>query len=117
MRVHIRIILWTGSGFHGCPTSVSAYGKCNAVPLNVTEEALALRDRAKRSCVHSVLEAESPKRTVSAPHKPYMAGIPLNEINLSPRSYNDIRRVEESTIGELQSLMESDGGFFRFRLR
>ena len=82
---------------------------------NVSQEVRELYEQAKQRGALAVLKAEFPGRTVAAPYKSRMADIRIEELNLTVRAYNGLRRSHADTLGRLKELADSEGGLGRIR--
>ena len=60
----------------------SAVGK-PFIPLNVSDEAICLRDAAARQDVYSFLQQQFPGREVPVPYRERMSELTIDEMNLS----------------------------------
>ena len=81
-----------------------------ALPANVSEEAIRFRDLAARYGVYPVLQQLCPGGQVELPYRTGMSEVRTEEMNLTTRSINCLMRVGATTLGGLFDLMSSGQG-------
>ncbi len=81
-----------------------------ALPPNVSEEAVRLRDLALKQGVYPLLQRLFPGGEVEVPYCSRMSRIGTEEMTLSVRSSNCLMRAGATTLGKLYDLMASDQG-------
>ena len=74
------------------------------------EEAIALRELAGKQGVYALLQERFPGSSVAIPYRRRMAEISIEEMNLSVRSSNGLRRAGAHTFGGLWALQEEEKG-------
>ena len=83
-------------------------------PPDVTAAAIALRERAKHAGAGELCDAQGLKKP-DAPYRDYMAGIGIEEMNLTVRAYNGLMRAGAATLGALFALITSEEGLKKVR--
>lgn len=86
-----------------------------ALPPNVTKEALAWRDHAAKENLISILKTEFSGKMIAVPYKEYMGAVKVDEMNLNVRAYNGLIRAGIDTMGKLNKAMEREGGLSHIR--
>ena len=81
-----------------------------ALPPNVSEEAVRLRDLALKQGVYPLLQRLFPGGEVEVPYRSRMSRIGTEEMTLSVRSSNCLMRAGATTLGKLYDLMASAQG-------
>ena len=92
----------------------SAVGKPFA-PLNVSDEAIRLRDAAARQDVYSFLQQQFPGREVPVPYRERMSELAIDEMNLSVRSSNALMRANARTFGRVKEITMMEDGLKKIR--
>ena len=85
------------------------------VPVNVSDEALRLRDAAAKQDVVTVLQQVLPQATVGVPYQARMAELSIEEMNLSVRSSNALMRANARTFGRLFEILQMEEGLKKIR--
>ena len=85
------------------------------VPVNVSGEALRLRDAAAKQDVVILLQQAMPQATVGFPYHARMAELPIEEMNLSVRSSNALMRANARTFGRLYEILQTEDGLRKIR--
>lgn len=84
------------------------------VPPNVTDRAVALRDQADKigilATLHQLGVHEAP-----IPYSNRLADLSIDEINLTVRSSNGLKRANAGTFGRLRDLMEMENAVLSVR--
>jgi len=78
--------------------------------VDVSEEATALYDAAAKNGIYSVLQRFYPGGEIVVPYRKRMADVPIEEMNLSVRSTNGLKRANAHTFGSLKMLLELETG-------
>ncbi len=81
-----------------------------ALPPNVSEEAVRLRDMAAKQGVYPLLQRLFPGGEVEVPYRTRMGKMGTEEMTLSVRSSNCLMRAGATTLGKLYDLMASAQG-------
>ena len=81
-----------------------------ALPPDVTEGAIRLREIASKQGLYSTLQTSFPGAQVEIPYKQRMKDLPIDELALSVRSSNGLMRANAGTFGRLWDLMASENG-------
>ena len=81
-----------------------------ALPPNVSEEAVRLRDLAAKQGVYPLLQRLFPGGEVEVPYQTRMGKMGTEEMTLSVRSSNCLMRAGATTLGKLYDLMASAQG-------
>ena len=102
-------ICWTP----GKPETPRTEGN-NYVPPYVTERAVALRDQADRIGVLEVLQQQGVHEAI-VPYSPRLAELSIDEMNLTVRSSNGLKRANLHTFGQLKKRMELENGITSIR--
>ena len=85
------------------------------VPVNVSNEAIRLRDAAARMDVYSFLQETFPGRQIPVPYRGRMRDLPIEEMNLSVRSSNALMRSNAKTFGRVKEIMMMEDGLRKIR--
>ena len=85
------------------------------IPLNVSEEAIRLRDQAARLDVYAFRQEKFPGRRVPVPYRERMRDIPIEEMNLSVRSSNALMRANAGTFGRVSEILQIEDGLKKIR--
>ena len=81
-----------------------------ALPPNVSEEAVRLRDMAAKQGVYPLLQRLFPGGEVEVPYRTRLSQMRTEEMNLTVRSSNCLMRAGATTLGKLYDLMSSSQG-------
>ena len=92
----------------------SPHSPADALPPNVTDRAIALRDLADRSGIHTALQ-NLDTCTAPVPYTPRLAEVSIDELNLTVRSSNGLKRAGIGTFEQLSTLLSSEGGILSVR--
>jgi len=87
----------------------------NAVPVNVSETAIRLREMAARSDAYTVCCRFFRTGTAEVPYRRKMLDTPIDEMCLSVRAYNGLMRAGASTFGAVKDIMERELGLRSLR--
>ena len=85
------------------------------IPLNVSQEALRLRDAAAHQELWLFLQQHFPGTDVPLPYRGSMKELSIEEMNLSVRSSNALMRADAKTFGRVMEIMQTEDGFRRIR--
>ena len=85
------------------------------IPKNISKQALELYDAAAVKGVWTVLQEYCPGMKAAAPYRRRMADIPVDELNLSVRSVNGLKRANAHTLGKLMEIMDTGTGLRAIR--
>ncbi len=85
------------------------------IPLNVSDEAVRLRDAAAKQDIYSFLQERFPGRQISVPYKARMCELSINEMNLSVRSSNALMRANAKTFGQVKEIIMMEDGLKKIR--
>ena len=84
------------------------------IPVNVTERAMALKDRTDKIGVLAVL-GELEIHEAIVPYSSRLAEISIDEMNLTVRSSNGLKRANIHTFGQLKERLEIEDGLLKLR--
>jgi hypothetical protein len=84
--------------------------KAEALPPDITDTAILLRDTAVKQGLYATLQAHYPGAQVEIPYKQRMCDKSIEEISLSVRSSNGLMRANAGTFGRLWDLMNRENG-------
>lgn len=84
------------------------------VPPHVTDRAIVLREQADRSGVLEVLKQLGTHETI-VPYSSRLADLSIDEMNLTVRSCNGLKRANLHTFGQLKARMEMENGITSIR--
>lgn len=84
------------------------------VPPNVTDQAIALCDQADRSGVLQTLRQLGIHEALT-PYNPRFDDLSIDEMNLTVRSSNGLKRANAGTFGKLQDLLATENGILSVR--
>jgi hypothetical protein len=85
------------------------------IPLNVSDEAVRLRDAAAKQDVYFFLQEHFPGKQISVPYKQRMQDLPIEEMNLSVRSSNALMRANAKTFGRVKEIIMMEDGLKKIR--
>ncbi len=85
------------------------------VSINVSGEAIRLRDAAAKMDVYSFLQETFPGRQIPVPYRGRMKDLPIDEMNLSVRSFNALMRSNARTFGRVKEIMMMEDGLRKIR--
>ena len=88
----------------------TAKSEMPALPPNVSEEAVRLRDMAAKQGVYPLLQRLFPGGEVEVPYRTRMGKMGTEEMTLSVRSSNCLMRAGATTLAKLYDLMASAQG-------
>lgn len=84
------------------------------VPPNVTNRAVALRDQADKSGVLATLHQLGVHEAL-VPYSTRLADLSIDEMNLTVRSSNGLKRANAGTFGRLRDLLAMENGILSVR--
>ena len=77
--------------------------------MQISQAAIQLRDMAEKQGAYYVLSQNYAGQTVSFPYYGRMSELSIDEMNLSVRSSNALKRCGAVTAGKIAALIETDG--------
>lgn len=86
----------------------------NYIPPNVTDEAIVLRDQAEKIGVLATLRQLGIK-SASVPYTPRLADLSIDEMNLTVRSSNGLKRANIHTFSALKEIMAIENSLSHIR--
>ena len=87
---------------------------CNSIPVNVTERAVSLRDQADKIGILETLRKLGVHEAI-VPYSNRLAELSIDEMNLTVRSGNGLKRANIHTFGQLRNLLETENGLTNIR--
>ena len=81
-----------------------------ACSCNVSRQAIELRDMAAKDGVGETAQKSFPSSPIKIPYRRRMAGISIDELNLSVRASNGLMRAGVNTLGKLNAAMQTELG-------
>lgn len=84
------------------------------VPANVTERAVTLRDQADRTSILAVLQKLGIHEAI-VPYSSRLADLSIDEINLTVRSSNGLKRANIHSFRQLKERLEIENGLINIR--
>ena len=84
------------------------------IPPNVTDRAIALRDQADKSGVLTTLH-QLGVHDALVPYSSRLADLSIDEMNLTVRSSNGLKRANAGTFGRLRDLLAMENGIMSVR--
>ena len=87
---------------------------CGHVPPNVTDRAVTLRDQADESGVLATLHQLGIHEAL-VPYSTRLADLSIDEMNLTVRSSNGLKRANAGTFGRLRDLLAMENGILSVR--
>jgi DNA-directed RNA polymerase alpha subunit len=84
------------------------------IPINVTERAIALREQADRAGILSTLRQLGVHEAL-VPYSSRLAELSIDEMSLTVRSSNGLKRANIHTYGRLRERMETENGLINIR--
>lgn len=97
----------------GQPTQTS-HPVGSTTPLNVSERAIALREQADRIGILATLHQIGVHQAL-VPYSPRLSELSIDEINLTVRSSNGLKRANAGTFGRLRDLLAMENGIMSVR--
>ncbi len=85
------------------------------VPVQVSEEALRLREAASRQDLFLFLQQHFPGRRIPVPYRERMEDRPIDELNLSFRASNALMRANARTLGRVWEILQMEDGLKKIR--
>ena len=101
-------ICWTP----GKPEQQSIHSE--RIPLNVTERAVSLRDQADKDGILVTLQKLGIYEAI-VPYSTRLAELSIDEMNLTVRSSNGLKRANIHSFGHLKGRMEIENGLINIR--
>lgn len=84
------------------------------IPPNVTDRAVALRDQAEKSGVLTTLH-QLGIHDALVPYSSRLSDLSIDEMNLTVRSSNGLKRANAGTFGRLRDLLAMENGIMSVR--
>lgn len=84
------------------------------IPVNVTERAVALRDQADKAGILETLK-KLDIHEASVPYTFRLAELSIDEMNLTVRSSNGLKRANIHNFGQLKDRLEIENGLINIR--
>ena len=87
---------------------------CGYVPSNVTDRAVSLRDQADKIGVLATLH-QLGIHDALVPYSPQLSKLSIDEMNLTVRSSNGLKRANIHTFGTLKEILAVENGLLNIR--
>ena len=84
------------------------------IPSNVTDRAVALREQAEKLGVLETVQSLGIHRAI-VPYSSRLADLSIDEMNLTVRSANGLKRANIHTFGSLREILEVENGLSNIR--
>lgn len=84
------------------------------IPVNVTERAIILRDQADKIGILATLRKLGIHEAI-VPYSTRLAELSIDEMNLTVRSSNGLKRANVHTFGRLKEILEIENGLLNIR--
>ena len=84
------------------------------IPVNVTERAVAFRDQADKAGILETLEKLSIHEAI-VPYSTRLAELSIDEMNLTVRSSNGLKRANVHSFSQLYDRMQTENGLINIR--
>ena len=84
------------------------------IPVNVTERAVTLRDQADKTGILETLKKLGIHEAI-VPYSPRLAELGIDEMNLTVRSSNGLKRANIHSLGQLKERLEIENGLINIR--
>ena len=84
------------------------------IPVNVTERAVTLRDQADKTGILETLKKLGIHEAI-VPYSPRLAELGIDEMNLTVRSSNGLKRANIHSLGQLKDRLEIENGLINIR--
>ena len=84
------------------------------IPVNVTERAVGLRDQADKTGILATLQKLG-IHEANVPYSTRFAELSIDEMNLTVRSSNGLKRANIHTFGQLKERLEIENGLINIR--
>ena len=84
------------------------------ISVNVTERAVALRDQADKTGILATLQKLGIHEAI-VPYSPRLAELSIDEMNLTVRSSNGLKRANIHSFGQLKDRLEVENGLINIR--
>ena len=85
------------------------------VPVNVSDEAVCLRDAAAKQDVYFFLQERFPGKQIPVPYRERMSELGIDEMNLSVRSSNALMRANAKSFGRVKEIIMMEDGLKKIR--
>ena len=102
-------ICWTPG--NKTPVTQTSAGK---LPANITEQAIALREKADKHGILNVLRELRVHDTI-VPFSSLLSDLSIDEMNLTVRSSNGLKRASIMTFGKLREVLATENGLLNLR--
>ncbi len=86
----------------------------NHIPVNVTERAVSLRDQADKIGLVATLHKLDNNEAI-VPYSTRLADLSIDEMNLTVRSSNGLKRANIHTFNQLRNRMQAENGLISIR--
>ena len=96
------------------PEKTEPQASANFVPVNVTERAVRLRDQAEKTGILPALR-ELGVHEATVPYDHRFASLSIDEMNLTVRSANGLKRAGIHTFRDLKEILEMEEGLSHIR--
>ena len=110
-RDYLQGKLWICFGAGKSAKNISA---AEALPPDISERAMHLRAQADKIGVLETL-CELGVHKLTVPYTSRLANLSIDEINLSVRASNGLKRANATSFGKLYELLSSEGGIMSVR--
>ena len=84
------------------------------IPVNVTDRAITLRDQAEKIGILAMLRKLGVNEAI-VPYSIRLAGLSIDEMNLTVRSSNGLKRADIHTLSELYDRMQTENALISIR--
>lgn len=84
------------------------------IPVNATEQAIALRDQADKAGILTTLQKLGIHESF-VPYSTRLAELSIDEMNLTVRSSNGLKRANIHSFGQLKARLEIENGLINIR--
>ncbi len=85
------------------------------LPVNVSDEAIRLRDAAAKHDAYLLLQERFPGKQIPVPYRERMSELTIDEMNLSVRSSNALMRANARTFGRVREIIMMEDGLKKIR--
>lgn len=84
------------------------------IPANISDRAVALRDQAEKAGILAILRQIAVHEAI-VPYSGRLAEVSIDEMNLTVRSSNGLKRANIHTFGQLKERLEIENGLINIR--
>ncbi len=97
------------------PDKQAAQNTTQTIPANISDKAIALREKFNKEGVLNYVQSFPDYKPPVLPFRDHMRSIGIDEMNLSVRASNGLRRAGIDTLGKLDNTLKAERGLWGIR--